>query len=59
MYVGKKDEKKFFKRDGLNYGYMMNFECVPENNYIELYMICYNSKYFNKIRKEAKILLNL
>ena len=59
MYVGKKNGKKLFSHSGLNYGYMMNFECVPENNYIELYMICYNSKYFNKIRKEAKILLNL
>ena len=59
MFVTKKNGKLLFSHSGYNYGYRMNFICVPENNYIEIYMICYNSKYFIEMHEEAKILLDL
>ena len=54
MFVGEKNGNKLFSHGGSNYGYQMNFYCEPEKNYIHLFMICYNSKHYKKLRKEAK-----
>jgi hypothetical protein len=50
---------KLLARNGSNYSYEMHFHCIPEKEYVEGYMICYNSKYFNKLFKEATIILIL
>lgn len=59
MFVGENGGKQLFAHNGSNYGYEMHFHCIPEKKYVEVYMICYNSKYFNKLPKEKKVILDL
>jgi CubicO group peptidase (beta-lactamase class C family) len=59
MFIGEKSGKKLFAHNGSNYGYEMHFHCIPEEEYVEIYMVCYNSKYFNKLFKEVKLILDL
>ena len=54
MFVGNNGGFKLFAHNGSNYGYEMHFHCIPEKKYIDIYMICYNSKYYAKLFKEAK-----
>jgi CubicO group peptidase (beta-lactamase class C family) len=54
MFVGEKNGNKLFAHGGSNYGYRMNFHCIPEKNIIHLFMICYNPKHYKKLHKEAK-----
>jgi len=44
MLVGEEKRKKSFGHDGTNIGYEIHFQCNPENNYIEIYMICHNNE---------------
>jgi hypothetical protein len=56
MFVKDKDKDgdKLFSHGGSNYGYLMNFVCVPEKNEIKIYMLCYNSKYRKQVKDEKK-----
>ena len=42
MFIGEKSGKKLFAHNGSNYGYEMHFHCIPEEEYVEIYMVCYN-----------------
>ncbi len=58
MFVGKTNGKKVFAHDGLNYGYSMHFHCIPEKEYVEVYMICYNPVYHNELSRSFKIIFD-
>ena len=40
MFVGENSGKKLFAHNWSNYGYKMHFHCIPEKEYVEVYMIC-------------------
>jgi hypothetical protein len=44
----KEDEegRKMYGHSGENEGYKMNFNCIPEKKYVNIYMLNYNSKYY-------------
>ena len=47
-----------FSHSGSNHAYKMHFYCIPENNYIEIYMINHNPKYEpNYVIEESKKIL--
>jgi CubicO group peptidase (beta-lactamase class C family) len=51
MFVGEIYGNKLFAHNGNNYGYKMHFHCVPETNYIEIYMFNHNPKYNKNLYK--------
>lgn len=58
MFIHEMNGKKLFAHGGANYGYKMDFYCVPDKKYIEIVMVNHNPKYFKKIRDMAKKLLS-
>ncbi len=57
MFVGKKSGKKLFAHNGDNYGYKMHFHCIPEKNYIEIFMLNHNPKYYKNLFNDANKIL--
>lgn len=49
MFVGMINNKKLFAHNGDNYGYKMHFHCVPEKEYIDIFMLNHNPKYFKNL----------
>ena len=57
MFVGETDGHKLFAHGGSNYGYKMNFNCMPDKNKIEIIMFSHNPKIYKNLKKEAMKLL--
>lgn len=45
MFLSQRGGKKLFSHIGNNHDYKMHFYCVPETNFIEIYMINHNPMY--------------
>lgn len=59
MFVNKDNDNisPLFAHNGENYAYMMHFHCIPDKEIIDIIMINYSPKYYNKVESEAKKLM--
>lgn len=57
MFVESTNNHHLFAHGGRNYGYRMEFHCMPAKQYIKIIMTCHNPAYHKNINKIANKLV--
>lgn len=56
MIIDYKNGKKIFGHNGMNYGFSMDFYCIPDDNYIYIAMNSHNPTFYNLNNSIEKML---